>query len=123
MIHIYKDKNKTIFFNMKIIYNNIIPFKGFRAVNLFGVIFARKDAFPLTPTIMNRHKIYTAQMRELLYVGFYIVYIFEWLWRKIRQSYTGEDICRNISFGREAYAKQNKFNYLACRKHFAQWRK
>lgn len=24
---------------MKIIYNNIIPFKGFLAINLFGVLF------------------------------------------------------------------------------------
>ena len=29
---------------MKIIYNNIIPFKGFKAMNLFGVLFVRKDA-------------------------------------------------------------------------------
>ena len=27
---------------MKIIYNNIIPFKGFKAINLFGIIFVRK---------------------------------------------------------------------------------
>lgn len=28
---------------MKIIYNNIISFPGFAAINLFGVIFARKS--------------------------------------------------------------------------------
>ena len=27
---------------MKIIYNNIIPFPGFKAINLFGVLFVRK---------------------------------------------------------------------------------
>lgn len=28
---------------MKIIYNNIIPFKGFKAINLFGILFVRKN--------------------------------------------------------------------------------
>lgn len=28
---------------MKIIYNTFIPFKGFAAINLFGIIFARKS--------------------------------------------------------------------------------
>lgn len=108
---------------MRIVYNNIIPFKGRRAVNLFGIVFARKEAFPLTPTVMHHKKIHTAQMRELLYVGFYIIYLFEWLCGRVRQLYTGEDACRNISFEREANSKQNKFSYLNHRKPFAQWRK
>lgn len=29
---------------MKIIYNDIIPFQGFKAINLFGILFARKEA-------------------------------------------------------------------------------
>jgi len=29
---------------MKIIYNNIIPFKGFKAINLFGLIFVRRGS-------------------------------------------------------------------------------
>lgn len=32
---------------MKVIYNNIIPFRGFTAINLFGFIFARKEYKPL----------------------------------------------------------------------------
>lgn len=27
----------------KIIYNKLIPFKGYVAINLFGIIFARKE--------------------------------------------------------------------------------
>ena len=30
---------------MKVIYNNIIPFKGFKCINLFGVLFVRKGCF------------------------------------------------------------------------------
>lgn len=29
---------------MKIIYNNLIPFKGYKAINLFGLVFVRKGA-------------------------------------------------------------------------------
>ena len=28
---------------MKIIRNNIIPFKGYKAINLFGILFVRGD--------------------------------------------------------------------------------
>ena len=48
---------------MKIIYNKIIPFKGFLAINLFGFLFARKK---LTEVNINHEKIHTEQMKELL---------------------------------------------------------
>ena len=108
---------------MKIIYNRHIPFNGHKAINLFGVVFARADKSPLTPTTMNHMKIHTAQMRELFFIGFYILYVLEWMYQHIRQNWTGEDALRNISFEREAHRKQNKFSYLQTRKPFAQWRK
>lgn len=43
-----------------IIYNNIIPFKGFDAINLFGVIFARKEYGELSDKVINHEKIHTA---------------------------------------------------------------
>lgn len=49
---------------MRIIYNKIIPFKGFSAINLFGVIFAREGQ-TITPSTINHEKIRTEQMREL----------------------------------------------------------
>lgn len=30
---------------MKVVENDIIPFKGFLAINLFGVAFVRRDAW------------------------------------------------------------------------------
>lgn len=32
------------YYNMKIIRNKYIPFKGFRAINIFGVLFVRGNA-------------------------------------------------------------------------------
>lgn len=103
---------------MRIIYNKIIPFKGFSAINLFGVVFARRES-RITPHCINHEKIHTAQMRELGYVGFYILYFLEWLYRlcvDTKRAY------RAISFEQEAYAHQHNYDYLNSRKHFAQWR-
>lgn len=65
---------------MKIIRNNILPFKGFSAINLFGVLFVRKNA-RLSEKTLNHERIHTAQWRELWYVGFALWYIAEWLIR------------------------------------------
>lgn len=104
---------------MKIIYNNIIPFKGFVAMNLFGVLFVRNEYKNLlTDKVINHEKIHTAQMKELLYVFFYILYLLEWVVRLLKQ----KNAYRNISFEREAYDNENNFEYLKTRKHFT-WRK
>ncbi len=50
---------------MKIIYNRYIPFKGFLAINLFGVMFVRGTWRDITAQVLNHEKIHTAQMREL----------------------------------------------------------
>lgn len=103
---------------MKIIYNNVIPFKGFAAMNLFGVIFARKSAKPLPERTLNHEAIHTAPMKELLWVGFYLCYLAEWVVRLFMKG----NAYRNISFEKEAYAHQGAKRYLTTRRHFAQWR-
>lgn len=102
---------------MKIIRNNIIPFKGFKAINLFGVLFVRKGCV-VTPQTINHEKIHTAQMRELWYVGFYIIYLLEWIYRLICHTSTAY---RGISFEREAYDNQYNYKYLKHRRMFAMW--
>lgn len=104
---------------MRIIYNKFIPFKGFRAMNLFGVIFAREECRPITPHCINHERIHTAQMRELWYVGFYALYLLEWIYRLIFHTKTAY---RGISFEVEAYNHQHDYTYLKNRKRFAQWR-
>lgn len=101
---------------MKIIYNKIIPFgKGFYAINLFGVLFAKG---PCDRVMINHEMIHTAQIKELGYLFFYIVYLIEWLVRIIQfRGYVAG--YRNISFEREAYANQHDPEYLEKRKHFA----
>lgn len=98
---------------MKVIYNNILPIKGFAAINLFGVLFVRKNVI-LTDRIKNHEAIHTEQMKELLYIFFYIFYLIEWItklfkYKKWKLAY------RNISFEREADENDINLNYLNSR--------
>jgi hypothetical protein len=102
---------------MKIIVNKLLPPKGYVAINLFGFLLCR-DRKKVTRIVINHEKIHTAQMRELLYVFFYILYGIEfllrlWLYLDWHAAY------RNISFEREAYAKEKYFPYMSKRKHYA----
>ena len=99
---------------MKIIRNKYIPFKGFRAINIFGVIYARRDTFISDKTIRHE-QIHTAQMKEMLYVFFYIWYLIEWVVRLFMKG----NAYRNISFEREAYKHQNELDYDKLRNRFA----
>lgn len=103
---------------MKIIYNDIIPFKGFKAVNLLGVLFVRNGA-TLTDIDINHEEIHTAQMRETLYLGFYLWYALEWLVRLVCNGFKAHEAYRAVSFEREAYANQDDMQYLAGRRHYS----
>ena len=56
---------------MKVIYNNVIPFKGYKCVNLFGVLFVRRG-LGMSDVDLNHEAIHTAQMKEMLFVLFYL---------------------------------------------------
>lgn len=103
---------------MIIIKNNIIPFKGYKAMNFFGIIFLRKP-YSLSEIDINHEAIHTEQMKELAFIFFYIIYFLEWLIRL----FINKNAYRNISFEKEAYSNENNLEYLKTRKHFAQWRK
>jgi hypothetical protein len=103
---------------MKIIYNNIIPFKGFAAINLFGVVFARKEYKPFPERMTNHEAIHTAQMKELWYIGFYLLYLIEYAVMIFKYNDTNVAY-RNIRFEKEAYANDGDINYLRDRKKFS----
>lgn len=106
---------------MKIIYNKLIPFKGFIAINLFGALFVKKGT-KLTKTLINHEAIHTAQMKELLYIPFYLLYILEWVFNLFKYNFNNKEAYKNISFEKEAYDNQSKLSYLAARKNYAMWK-
>lgn len=102
---------------MKIIRNKYIPFSGYKAMNLFGVLFVRGNA-RIDDITLNHEKIHTAQIKEMLYVFFYVWYVIEWLIRLF--AFKGRKYAyRNISFEREAYSNDKNLTYLQTRERFA----
>ena len=95
---------------MKIIRNKFIPFKGFTAINIFGLVFTRSDV-KLSDATINHEAIHTAQIKETLYVFYYPLYLLIWAFKGF--SYDRHPM--------EAECKANEHNaeYLETRKPFA----
>ena len=119
---------------MKIIRNNIIPFSGYKAMNLFGVLFVRGNA-RIDDITLNHEKIHSRQFVELMVLFavatvlirwwlplfsplfFYAWYVIEWLVHLIRFRST-YIAYRRISFEREAYSHQADMGYTNGRYWF-----
>ena len=116
---------------MKIIRNKFIPFPGYKAINLFGVLFVKNNA-KIDDVTINHEAIHSKQFIELMILfavatvfirwwlpvfapfAFYVWYIVEWLIRLFKKG----NAYKNISFEREAYANQGDFSYLKGRGWF-----
>lgn len=123
---------------MKVVYNRLIPFKGFYAITVLWYIFVRKeyeskDGSTMYKRMVRHESIHEAQILDFtpscfnyyvrMILGalpFYLTYFFEWL---VRLPINKADAYRNISFEKEAYDNQYDAEYLPTRKRFAQWRK
>ena len=118
---------------MKIIYNPIIPFPGFAYMNLFGILFGRKEyKLSLTKSTLNHESIHTEQMKELLFIFFYIWYLIEWLikipfswfYKKTKNGYKISKVAyRSISFEQEAFYNQYNYEYLEGNRKRYNWLK
>lgn len=125
-----------------VIYNNIIPFKGYTAITIWPLIFARKSAKWLKDYVVNHESIHLRQQLEVLIVSAVIIaaliLIFGWSWWWLLLSlgvyYAGYGIdyairyilygspheaYRNIATEQEAYLNQYDLTYLKHRKPFA----
>lgn len=90
--------------------------KGY-CLNLFGTLWARETAW-IDSHVINHEKIHNTQMRELLFIPFYILYVLEWLVRLI-QYRNSKQAYYNISFEREAYMHGHDLAYLTNRKRYS----
>lgn len=104
---------------MKVVFNDIIPFKGFMAMCLWPFIFVRKSAASRFNVVANNHEhIHGEQQKEMLVIFFLLWYCIERLVRLVQYK-NAHTAHRNISFEREAYANQDDLVYLSGRKRFA----
>ena len=94
---------------MKIIRNNLLPPKGYVAMMLFGMLFARHGV-TLSERTIRHEEIHKRQMLEMLVLPFYLWYGIESLIRLL-QYRNRRAAYRNISFEREAYANDEKETY------------
>lgn len=99
---------------MKIIENSILPFRGFKVLNLFGFLFVRKGTKLSTKQLVHE-AIHTEQMHEMFYLFFYLWYIIEWIVRLFMKG----NAYRNISFEREAFVNEQFSQYIFTREPYA----
>lgn len=100
---------------VKVIINNIIPFKGFAAITILPFIFCRRALHDME---LNHEIIHCEQQCEMLILPFFVWYGVEWMIRLIfyRNFY---EAYRNISFEQEAYLNQHSAWYSTDRRHFS----
>lgn len=67
----------------------------------------------------NHEAIHTAQMKEMLYVFFYIWYFVEWLLELFTY---GSTAYHTNTFEREAFDNDDNLTYLDTRPRFAWWK-
>lgn len=102
---------------MKIIENNILPPRGYKAITILNMIFVRKGV-RLSDTDIRHESIHFEQEKELAFVGFYLLYVLEFFIRLLIVR-NWHKAYRSISFEREAYANQGAWFYLEVRKHYS----
>lgn len=114
--------------------NSWIPFKGFLAMLLYGVIMWRKEyeyylngvLSSFVKKTINHESIHKCQMKDFcpwLPIGgtiFYILYFIEWVLRLFING--PSKAYKMISFEQEAYNHQDDLNYIPNRKWCAQYR-
>lgn len=96
------------------------PPRRFYAINLFGCIIVRHGTV-MTPDERRHEDIHTCQMREMLYVFFYLWYGVAWLYHFLRLRHPMRAYFA-IAFEREAYRYMHQADYLKRRRHFQWWR-
>jgi hypothetical protein len=97
---------------MKIIYQNILPPRGFAAIMLFGRIWARKECKPLSDATINHEAIHGAQAQDCGgWIPFYVRYLCQWA--RVGFKYD------HIPFEMEAYRNEGNLKYLENRAPFA----
>lgn len=113
---------------MKIKFCSWFPLGKFSAINLCGYLIVKdryKKSFQVPEGQLPRQSIiklinheadHSEQMREMLYIFFYLWYGIEWLIRVLTPPM--KTAYKDISFEQEAYIHEYDFTYLDYRKRY-----
>ncbi|MGK6352313.1 hypothetical protein [Parapedobacter sp. DT-150] len=86
-----------------------------QGVLVFPFIFLKSKRLRADVYLINHERIHFRQAVELLVVGFYLLYLFEFLLRLIQYRQL-DRAYRGISFEREAYIHDKDLQYLRYRR-------
>lgn len=104
---------------MKIVRNKYFPIQGYKAINLFGILFVKQNA-RLSDIDINHEAIHSEQRREVLWIFYGLWYVIEYLIRLI--CYRSFDKAyKNLLFEQEAYEHQDDLNYIDYRRKPYAW--
>jgi hypothetical protein len=97
----------------------IVPFIrifGMRGMAIFPFIITQREELKENESYLNHENIHIQQQIELLVIPFFILYLLEWLIRKITRP--TQNAYRNLSFEIEAYSNEDDLNYISKRKWY-----
>lgn len=100
---------------MPIVVNKYLIGRHFVGIALWPFIVVKEEPLKDDEIFINHERIHLRQQAELLVVPFYIIYLFEYLYRLIKHR-NSQEAYRNISFEREAYEMEEDLKYLERRK-------
>lgn len=102
---------------MRKVYNNIIPFSGYKAMAIYPFIFIRNEHKEhITEETINHELIHFEQQKELAIIPFFVIYIIEWILKLFTY---GNKSYNNISFERESKLYMGDLKYIEKRKRYS----
>ena len=95
---------------------NILSLGFASGITLWPFIFIDKKSEE-SPVLLNHERIHIRQQLETLIIGFYLIYIIQFLYYRISNS--RYKAYRKICFEREAYNNEENLEYLQSRPLYA----
>ncbi|MBA80433.1 MULTISPECIES: hypothetical protein [unclassified Leeuwenhoekiella] len=93
-------------------------FRRFSGCAVWPFILIREEGLKRNKVFINHERIHLRQQVELLVLPFYVWYLSEYTYYRIR-GYSKEKAYRSICFEREAYQFENDLYYLKKRRPWA----
>lgn len=100
---------------MIIIRTRHFPFGSYTTINLFGILFTKNKK--LSKRTINHERIHTKQMKEMLYIFFYLWYGLEYIIIRLFH-FKQNDAYHDVSLEEEAHNNDDNQDYLFIRKHY-----
>ena len=106
---------------MLIVFSKYLVPKGFVGITIFPFVILRNKNLKNDEVLLFHERIHLKQQSEMLVVFFFVWYGIEFLIRFLKHK-DKLIAYRNISFEREAYAKERNFKYFENRKISASYK-